>query len=1567
MPPGPSSSQALRDRIRAALSRWKGSLPKEQRPLFEQFIDRAVAKIRGPYLSQHHPTQVLRHLEAAFRFAQVRRPDEVKVDVRAGESKGIFALSNMPDQPFIVDSIRLYFRRHEADYWGGFNLVLNVVRDDGGLLVEIDDDRGKAESIVLLEADIGDMPLDLADAAGQLMENLSLARAMVRDFRSMTRSIERAVEKFEVAADRDPERAAPWRESAAFLQWLLHENFVFMGVESIIAGKTEHKLGIQTEESRFYGESTGDWPEPHSTATVNVRKGINESPVHRAGRIDEILVRLPGQWDDQVLFIRGMFTYRAVTQPSRNVPILRRILGDILAESDAKPGSYRYKGIANVFDSLPTEFLFTATEESIERMVELVFEAEQQQEAGATFLRLGVHSAFCLVAMPKSQFSDALRRELQREIVGTVQATYSDHGVFVGRYETVLLHYYLTGVENLAEELLERLSERVRSLATPWMARLWQALADRFDDSTADRLTERYGNAFPEDWTRSTSAERTIQDILILESLANRKSPSADLWSDSGQLMLRLYEPVDIYLTDILPVLNNFGLVVKDSYPTELQLPDQNLRLDTFRLAEQPGVSTQDLLTRKRLLIEAIEAVFAHLVETDQLDALVIRAGLSWRQVDMLRGYVRYLRQLQIKVAPTRIREILLGRPGLVRRLVDLFEARFDPDLQQDRQQTTTACFEDIDSELRRIHAHDEDLIFSSLAGLIQSTLRTNFYRQDRVAHYLAYKFDVQASRNHAGSAHRYEIYVHNKDVEGIHIRFGPVARGGLRWSDRDDFRTEVLGLATTQQKKNVVIVPEGSKGGFYLRNPSPDRNLRREEADLHYETFIRGLLDLTDNAVGGTPTRPPRVVCHDPPDPYLVVAADKGTAHLSDTANKLSLSYDFWLGDAFASGGSNGYDHKKVGITARGAWVLVRRHFAEMGKDPYGEAFTVAGIGDLGGDVFGNGLIETPHARLVAAFNHLHIFLDPDPDPKASYEERLRLFKIAGRKAGWDHYDPKAISQGGGVFERSAKTIPLSPQAQELLGLEQSEAPPSLVIQHILKLEVDLLWNGGIGTYVKASHETHADADDRSNDDVRVNGDELRCGIVGEGGNLGFTQHGRIEAGRSGVRLNTDAIDNSAGVDMSDHEVNLKILLSSIVSSGGLDDEARNALLESLTDEVAAGVLENNNAHGRQLSRDQIRSRMDPFQFEHAIGFVERTFGFRREQLDLPSTTEIGSRAEHDEGLTRPELATLGAYVKMYVYRELMAGDPKAIPGYEQMLISYFPKAVQDKYRDAILSHMLADEIAMTVATTRLIADGGSALVPILIETTGATVPQIATAFFKAERIARMAEVRSTLEELRTSVSLTTLSDGFVRIIEGARMVTLYWLSARGRVPTDEEVERMIPAVDQYSALQSADFARESRARVAALHQEDIPERVADLIIKAQYLNFAIMSWAYAERTDHPLDRSIISLQTIGLASGLLPIVEQLAIRPAEGNWEPIALRILFIRYLQLLRKLLDQVKIGAPIESVDQLLPLLDTGAPQAVRSQVDDILVDDEPPSPATLLVLEERIAAVLARLA
>ncbi|MEM6929782.1 MAG: NAD-glutamate dehydrogenase domain-containing protein, partial [Myxococcota bacterium] len=842
----------------------------------------------------------------------------------------------------------------------------------------------------------------------------------------------------------------------------------------------------------------------------------------------------------------------------------------------------------------------------------------------------------------------------------------------------------------------------------------------------------------------------TLERIEMLEQLASGALVSADVFEIDGEVFLRVYQPDNIVLSQLLPVLSNFGLRVLDAQATPVNGRGGRLHIDTFRLPADHPV----LLRRAGRLTEAIARVFDRSLSDDRLNGLVLSAGLAWNQVDVIRAYVRYCRQLNIKVSLTRMTDILLGNPELVCMCMDLFHVRFDPELPGDRAAAIEHADEQLRDRIRLIVAHDEDLVFSALRTLINATARTNAYRTDRRFHYLSFKFrgaDVKMMGKHPPM---YEVYVHSRDQEGVHLRFGKTARGGLRWSDRDDFRTEVLGLVTTQQVKNVVIVPTGSKGGFYLKNAPKDRGELRAMADREYQTFIRGLLDVTDNIVDGEQVSHPRVVVHDDDGAYLVVAADKGTAHLSDAANSISEFYDYWLGDAFASGGSNGYDHKKVGITARGAWVLVRRHFAELGIDPYHEPVSVIGVGDMGGDVFGNGLLESRKLRLLAAFNHLHIFLDPDPDPERSYEERQRLFGIQG---GWDQYDPSLISPGGGVFDRRAKSIELSPTLQEMLGLDVERAEPEVVLNAILKMDVDLLWNGGIGTFVKATDESHGQVDDRSNNAIRIDASELRAKIVGEGGNLGLSQRARIEASLRGTRLNTDAIDNSGGVDMSDREVNLKILLDGVVARGALTVDARNRLLEEMTDEVAELVLADNDAQGRQISRDVLRSRDDIFGFGRAIAFVERAFDRPRDHLQLPDDDELERRATRGQGLTRPELAVLSAWVKIYVARSLQESTPQ-LPGYRALLHSYFPSRIREQYPDDIDNHLLAASIATAVVVTRMVADAGAAFFPMVIESTGASVPMIAEAYLKAQRLARTEEMRGTLEELRNSVSLGAL-----------------------------------------------------------------------------------------------------------------------------------------------------------------------------------------------------------------
>ncbi len=1535
--------------------------------LFEAFVRTVLDRVRGPFLAQHGPTEILRYLQIAWRAVLRRSRGELLSDVRPAGTRGIHVLTVMDDQPFIIDTVRLQLRRGDATYWSGFHVIYEVERDESGGIVSVGQ-GGERESLVLLEADGGRLLGDLDDARARLRLALRMAELTVRDFGPMRRAVEHVVDRCEALAESQPDQAAMWGETAAFLRWLVRENFVFMGAD--VDGTA---LGIQVEEGKYHGTPEGSWSPPHPPGTVRVRKARQESPVHRAGRIDEVLVHVgEGTPYEAHLFLRGMFTYRGVTQPSRHVPILRGVLREELSSQEARPGTFRYKGIANVFDSLPTEFLFTTPRDAISRMVELVLDTETAQEVGATVLRGEDDSAFCLVSMPKGSYSEDLRRDVEQEIRTRLGCSYLDHGLFVGRFDTLLLHFYLTGLSRSSDTAIQGLVDVIRELATPWTARLWLALEAHVGEARADHLVDTYARAFPDSYVRNTPIERAVADLTCLEALSDEVPVNADLFEgDDGRLILRVFQAHDVLLTELLPVIGNFGLRVHSSSAVNVASRGARLTLDTFVLKlDEAGKAA--LMAHKDVFLEALAAVFAHRVDDDPLNELSATAGIGWRRVDVLRAYMRYMRQLGVHLSAPRVQSILLSRPELCGEVLEWFKRRFDPELDAPSRTETAKEAEDVVREaLRRLPSHDEDVVFGGLVNLVDATVRTNVFRDDRPSWYISFKLDctrIKALRD-APSVPMVEVYVHSREVEGVHLRFGRVARGGLRWSDRADFRTEVLGLVTTQQVKNVVIVPEGSKGGFYLRDPEPDPGARRAQADRLYETFIRGLLDVTDNVVDGAIVPPPQVVRQDVDDPYLVVAADKGTAHLSDTANRISVSYGFWLGDAFASGGSNGYDHKKVGITARGAWVLVRRHFAEMGVDPFTETFRCAGIGDMGGDVFGNGMLASRTTKLVAAFNHLHIFLDPDPDPEASWIERKRMFDAGGREGGWDRYNPSVLSEGGGVYDRSARAVPLSTQAREMLGLPDAEASPEDVIRAILRLDVDLMWSGGIGTYVKASHETHEHADDRTNDRFRVDAHELRCRIVGEGANLSLTLAARREAALQGVRLNTDFIDNSAGVDMSDHEVNLKILLNGVVRRGALDETARNELLEALTEEVAEAVLANNDTQGRQISRDALRSQVDIFPFARAIAFIEQHFGVSRMRLGLPDEAQLRARAARQEGLTRPELAMLSAWVKRWVYAELVrSGRARTLYDYPLYLRGYFPGTVQERYLDDIVQHQLADEIAMTVVTTRIVGDAGAAFLPMAVETTGRSVFSVCDGYLRAQDLARAYEVRATLEELRTSVTLSALYGAWNAVDAGCREAVRFWLSAGQRPPTDDEIGAMLPAVDEVYAVQTDEIARRDAALVQRMRHDEIPEHVAHAVLKASYLNVALMVWSRAKHGNVPLHDVAVMQIAVGRASRLQEVVERLRRQAASGDWEPIALSILLQRFVKRLRELVRSLDHADLSGSVDELEPRLAAGRLADVRAQVDAVVppAAEGPLDLAALTVLEERVAGAIARL-
>ena len=1527
------------------VARYNGTLDKKQQPLFRAFVKSCVHRIRGPFLARHTPAEVLEALETAFLYAWQRKKGDVKVTIGPNKKNGLTIISVMQDQPFIVDSTRLFLERNHADYLGGFNLVFNVVRDKKGVITGAGKE-GLAESLMFLESSEGALLEDIDTGIDQLTKNLKLARAAVHDFHNMTQCVTGVATTLQKDAE----------ETAKFLEWLVQENFVFMGLT-----QGNKNYGIQTIEGPYKGDSKGDWPTPNAFG-IQVRKTTCESPVHRAGRIDEIRVTHPTKTNEVLLYIRGMFTYRAVTQPSSHVPILRQVVSNLLLESETIPGSYQYKGIGNVFDSLPTEFLLTASVSSIYRMVNLVIDSEQQKEVGATFIPTGTNGLFCLIAMPKRQYSDELRERLEADLVETLGATYTDHGLFVGRYDTVLLHFYITGSRSVSEETLDVIAHQIKQMATPWRNRLWRRLAKQYDEATADRLTDTYGAAFPKTWMRSATTRSTLLDIVELQKLSGKTTIASRVWSDGEETWLRIYQAIDITLSDILPVFHNFNLTAISSSATTVHPRGGKLFIDSFLLRPE-GKAKEIIDAEPQLLLDALKAVFDGTVSNDSLNRLTLTSGLSWKQVDIIRAYSRYCRQLKISVSATRTRALLLMHPILCNRLVSLFEARFDPNIKGRKKAVSTALAL-IDQSMKTLRTHDEDTLFGIMRNLILSTTRTNAFRTDKSEHYLSFKVDCSRIPEMGEHPPFREIYVHHSEVEGLHIRFGMVARGGLRWSDRDDYRTEILGLASTQLVKNVVIVPTGSKGGFILKRPNPDLTQRRADADHYYQIFIRGLLDVTDNAVGGKIVHHPEVVSYDGDDSYLVVAADKGTAHLSDTANKISLGYGYWLGDAFASGGSNGYDHKAVGITARGAWVLTRRHFAEMGRDPYTEPFTVVGIGDMGGDVFGNGLIESPHAQLKVAFNHRHVFLDPNPGKKCA-AERERLFKL-GRAGGWDAFNTKLISKGGGIYNRTDKAIPLSSQVQEMLGLSEVKATPDEVIRAALKMDVDLLWNGGIGTYVKSSNETNADANDRATDNLRINGVELGASVVGEGGNLGFTHAGRIESCAAGARMNTDFIDNSGGVDMSDHEVNLKILFSRAIAEEKMTLKERNKVLEKMTEEVAQLVLANNDRHGRQISRDMMRFKDDLSPIFRTISFIERETGVSRDSIGLPTATELKVRAEDGGGITRPELAVISAHIKMYVYKALLADTPTDLHNYENLLVSYFPKLVQKKFPTLIREHMLANEIAISVAINDVMADAGVAFFPILMETTGRSVMDITNAFLKAQFLAQTPQVRTALEELRTSVSRSDLHRAWINIDAGVRRIAKFWLSALGQIPSDNQLVEMPTAIDTVVALQSPEVKAANKQMRKQLRNAEIPNKVINQITRAQYLGTAIMVWAESNRNDTPIEVVASTHLAAVSACRLDEVLDLLPTCPASGRWEPIGVHILENRFQNHLRAIVRATIGKGDQTNVRKFSKMLASGPLADVRAQVDAILDGDTPASIATLMVLEARVAGAVTRI-
>ncbi len=896
---------------------------------------------------------------------------------------------------------------------------------------------------------------------------------------------------------------------------------------------------------------------------------------------------------------------------------------------------------------------------------------------------------------------------------------------------------------------IKALEQRLVEAMRRWEDDLYGELLERHGEARANQLFRVYGAAFPAGYREEYSVRDAAVDIEMVEALDPRTDLGMNLHAgrEASKLNFKIYRRGSrVPLSDSLPMLERLGVQVQFEHPHKLE-PAGAPPVWVVDFGLTPPANARPLAAVRESFHEAFFGMWSGTVEADALSRLVLSAGLKPGEIVVLRAYARYLNQTGSALSLAYVEQALAANPPIAARLVRLFFARFDPDGQGAAAQIA----DEIEAALDEVENLDEDRILRSFLAVVQATTRTNYFLGRP---YLSFKLDPKRVPGLPEPRPMFEIWVYSPRVEAVHLRGGPVARGGIRWSDRrEDFRTEVLGLMKAQMVKNVVIVPVGAKGGFVLkRPPAGDREALLKEGVACYQTFLRGMLDITDNRVDGKVVPPPGVVRHDHDDPYLVVAADKGTATFSDYANAIAAEYGFWLGDAFASGGSAGYDHKKMAITARGAWESVKRHFRELGLNTQTDPFTVAGIGDMSGDVFGNGMLLSRKIQLVGAFDHRHIFLDPSPDPEASFKERERLFGLA--RSSWADYNPSLISPGGGVYPRSAKSVPVSPQVRKVLGIEASTLTPNELISAILKAPVDLLYNGGIGTYVKSSRQSNADVGDRANDAIRVNGADLRCRVVAEGGNLGFTQLGRVEYALRGGRINTDAIDNSAGVDCSDHEVNIKILLSAPVRAGRVTLAERNDLLSSMTDEVAALVLRDNYFQTQSLS---VSGTLAPALLdaqERFIKHLEKAGRLNRALEHLPDDEELAERRAAKLGLTAPERAILLAYAKIALNDELVASDVPDDPWISTALERYFPEPLRARFREEIRAHALRREIIATHVTNSMVNRVGSTFVHRMQEETGARAPQVVRAYLVVREVFDFVALWRAIESLDYKVA---------------------------------------------------------------------------------------------------------------------------------------------------------------------------------------------------------------------
>jgi len=1529
------------ERVREhAKSRLKG----DQAELFLPFVGQLYGRVAAEDLASRTIPDLYGAALALLHLAQQRPPGEPKVAVYSPDfDEHGFASPHTvvevvtDDMPFLVDSITMEVNRHGLGLHVAIHPVIAVRRDAAGALLgvlpadatpsgdrTVDEPATITESYHHIEVDRQTDPATLDELRRDVIRVLGDVRAAVTDWKTMRERALSIAEGLDEESTVDPVDPAERTEAAEFLRWLAAGYFTFLGYreyelvsesgDEVLRAVPGTGLGLlQDDRSRPVSHSLAKLPpEARSKAfertLLNITKANSRSTVHRNSHLDYVGVK---QWnaDGRPVGERrflGLYAKSVYKQWPSDIPILRRKVRAVLDRAAYPSDSHNGKALIEILDSYPRDELFQTSEVDLYDDAMAILELQHRQQLRLLVRRDDFGRYFsCQVYLPLSRLTTSVQSRMRDVLMSAFHGVHAEESTLITESVLARLHLVIyTGPGGVPDYDVSEIEARLTAELRSWNDDLYDALIEQCGEEQGVLLYNRYADAFPSAYRDDASARTAVSDIRRLEDVA----PGADqlamhlyrpLESPTGAPRLKLYRYGEaLTLSDVLPLLENMGMRVVDERPYEVRPADgEPVWVYDFGLQHADHVDLDAVGVRERFQ-QALAAVWRGDLENDPFNRLVLRAGLSGREVSVLRAYAKYLRQIGTTFSQRFMAATLANNPGVAGQLVELFRVRFDPELPsgEDRGLAEKRLVADIERTVDAVASLNEDRVLRSLLSLVRATLRTNHFQladDGRSKPWLSLKLDPHDVPDLPLPRPMFEIFVYSPRTEGVHLRGGKVARGGLRWSDRpEDFRTEVLGLMKAQNVKNAVIVPFGAKGGFVVKSPPPDREALMAEVVACYRTLVSGLLDLTDNLVDGQVVPPPRVVRHDGDDPYLVVAADKGTATFSDIANGISRDYGFWLGDAFASGGSHGYDHKAMGITARGAWVSVRRHFRALGTDVQNDDFTVAGIGDMSGDVFGNGMLLSRHIRLVAAFDHRHIFLDPDPDAERSFAERARLFALP--RSSWADYDQALISSGGAVVPRTAKVVTLSPEVRAALDIDAESLTPDELIRAILKSPVDLLWNGGIGTYVKASTETNAEVGDKNSDSVRINATELRCKVVGEGGNLGFTQRGRIEYALHGGHINTDAIDNSAGVDCSDHEVNIKILLDRVVSDGDLTGKQRDALLVEMTDEVAAQVLGDNDGQTRALYTAAAQSAGMRDVHVRYLDTLERSGRLDRELEVLPTGEQLRERA-NGAGLTIPEFSVLLAYTKIALYDELLASDVPEDRFLSQELERYFPSALRDRFGAQIRDHRLRREIIATCITNSVVNRAGTTFAFRLSEETGSTAPDIARAHTAAREIFGLRELWAQVEALDDVVATSTQISLF---LEGRRLVerSTRWLLRNRRQPLDiaATVEFFKPGVpelaDRLPELVTQSAAAALDDAIARHVEAGVPEDLARQVAALPALFSVLDITEVADSTGRSLSEAAAVYFALGQQLRLDWLRDQILVLPRDDRWSALA-----------------------------------------------------------------------------